>query len=185
MQHFRNHRQQSHQQKPSVSQVSQPPAPERAHSASSMPGNSHNDHGGSHMQIAEQPKRVSMPKEQHLLSAEQEGSREEAARVATTQGMDSCSCEGPSFDAAEGGMRCHGTDDQVLGKAGVQGFAVATCCHHRCSWQHYIGRPLFKRLKLKPDEFEIISWMTGASVLPSFCSTKITDSHNPIAMLVY
>ncbi|KAA6427896.1 MAG: tRNA guanosine-2 -O-methyltransferase TRM13 protein [Trebouxia sp. A1-2] len=37
---------------------------------------------------------------------------------------------------------------------GVQGLAVATCCHHRCSWQHYVGKPLFKQLGFSPDEFE-------------------------------
>ena len=126
MQHFRSHRQQSPQQKPSVSQVSQHPAAEIAHSASSMPGNSRNDHGGSHMQIAEQPKRVSMPEEQHLLSAEQESSREKAARAAMTQGTDSCSCDGANFDVAEGGMRCHGLDDQVPGKLGFRAL----------QWQH-------------------------------------------------
>ncbi|DBA70544.1 TPA: hypothetical protein ACH3X2_011942 [Trebouxia sp. C0005] len=44
---------------------------------------------------------------------------------------------------------------------GVQGLAVATCCHHRCSWQHYVGKPLFKQLGFSPDEFEVMSWMTG------------------------
>ncbi len=44
---------------------------------------------------------------------------------------------------------------------GVQGLAVATCCHHRCSWQHYVGKPLFNQLGLSPDDFEVMSWMTG------------------------
>ena len=44
---------------------------------------------------------------------------------------------------------------------GIQGLAVATCCHHRCSWQHYVGKPLFRQLGFSPDEFEVISWMTG------------------------
>jgi len=44
---------------------------------------------------------------------------------------------------------------------GVQGLAVATCCHHRCSWQHYVGKPLFNQLGFSPDEFEVMSWMTG------------------------
>lgn len=44
---------------------------------------------------------------------------------------------------------------------GVQGLAIATCCHHRCSWQHYVGKPLIRSLGFSPDEFEVISWMTG------------------------
>ena len=166
MQHCRSHRQQSPQQKPSASQVSQPPAPERAHSTSNTPDNSCIYHGGSRLQTAEQPKRVSAPEKQQSTSAEHGSSREEAARMAATQGTDGCSSEGPRCDAAEGGVSSHGTDDQVAGEAGVQGFAVATCCHHRCSWQHYVGKQLFEHLELTPDEFEIISWMTGAVVLP-------------------
>lgn len=85
--------------------------------------------------------------------------------MAATQGTDGCSSEGPRCDAAEGGMSTssHGTDDQITG---IQGFAVATCCHHECSWQRYVGKPLFKRLEFIPDEFESISWMTGVFVLP-------------------
>ena len=44
---------------------------------------------------------------------------------------------------------------------GVQGLAVATCCHHRCSWQHYVGKPTFRQLGFTPEEFEVMSWMTG------------------------
>ena len=47
--------------------------------------------------------------------------------------------------------------------AGVlRGLCIATCCHHRCTWQHYVNRPFFQRLGFSPDEFELISWMTGA-----------------------
>ena len=48
-----------------------------------------------------------------------------------------------------------------LPEKGFRGLAVAPCCHHRCSWQHYVGRDLFTRLGLSALEFEIISWMTG------------------------
>ncbi|BDA42263.1 tRNA:m(4)X modification enzyme TRM13 homolog [Coccomyxa sp. Obi] len=44
---------------------------------------------------------------------------------------------------------------------GVQGCAVATCCHHRCTWRHYVGKALFRRLGFSAAEFELISWMTG------------------------
>lgn len=46
-------------------------------------------------------------------------------------------------------------------RSGVQGIAVATCCHHRCSWRHYVGKALFRELGFQPEEFELVSWMTG------------------------
>ena len=184
MQHARNHLQQSPQQKPARSQLSRPSAPERAHSASSMPGNNRNDHGGSHMQSAEQPKRVWMPEKQHLMSAEQGCSREGAAGMAATRCMDGCSREDPSGDIAEDDMGCTSTNE-VPQEAGVQGFAVATCCHHRCSWQHYVGKPFFRRLEFTPDEFGVMSWMTGAVALSCFDRTKVTRSYNLVAMLLF
>ena len=51
-----------------------------------------------------------------------------------------------------------------LSRAGsLRGLCIATCCHHRCTWQHYVNRPFFQRLGFSPEEFELISWMTGAS----------------------
>ena len=76
---------------------------------------------------------------------------------------DACSSEG----AKSGGHvaedvkgRCNRCPHGLEG-GGIQGFAVATCCHHRCSWKHYVGKPLFQQLGFSPDEFEVISWMTG------------------------
>lgn len=169
MQHSSSHLQQ--QQRPSPSQRPQPSAQEVASSASSTPSNSCHDLGNNHLQSAEPAQRGGLAEKQHLVSAEPGSSRAEAAGMADTTGTEGCSSEPLRNDAAEDGVRCHARDDQALGEAGVQGFAVATCCHHRCSWQHYVGKPLFKRLELSPDEFEIISWMTGAVMLPSFGGT--------------
>lgn len=44
-----------------------------------------------------------------------------------------------------------------------RGLAIAPCCHHRCGWRAYVGKPLFRRLGFSPQEFELISWMTGGS----------------------
>ncbi len=41
------------------------------------------------------------------------------------------------------------------------GVAVATCCHHRCSWNHYVNPAFFLKLGFTPVEFELISWMAG------------------------
>ncbi len=54
-------------------------------------------------------------------------------------------------------------------EVGVQGLAIATCCHHRCSWQHYVGKPMFRSLGFSPDEFEVISWMTGVACQAAMC----------------
>ena len=43
----------------------------------------------------------------------------------------------------------------------LQGLAIAVCCHHRCTWRHYVGKPMFERLGFSPEEFEVVSWMTG------------------------
>lgn len=43
----------------------------------------------------------------------------------------------------------------------LRGLAIATCCHHACTWQHYVNQPFFKRLGFSPEQFELISWMTG------------------------
>ena len=47
---------------------------------------------------------------------------------------------------------------------GIQGLAVATCCHHRCSWQHYAGKATFTKMGFSPEDFELISWMTGQPI---------------------
>ncbi len=44
---------------------------------------------------------------------------------------------------------------------GVRGLAVATCCHHRCSWRHFVAQGVFTELGFSPQEFEAIVWMTG------------------------
>jgi tRNA:m4X modification enzyme len=39
--------------------------------------------------------------------------------------------------------------------------AIAPCCHHRCGWRAYTGKPYFRRLGFSPREFEVVAWMTG------------------------
>lgn len=53
-------------------------------------------------------------------------------------------------------------DQLPAGRAGrVQGLAVATCCHHRCSWRHFVAQDVMQQLGFSPLEFELIAWMTG------------------------
>jgi len=46
----------------------------------------------------------------------------------------------------------------------IRGLAIATCCHHRCTWQHFVGRELFGELGFSGEEFELISMITGYAV---------------------
>ena len=46
-------------------------------------------------------------------------------------------------------------------RAGLQGFGIATCCHHRCSWAHYVGRDIFQRHGMSEQDFQLVTWMTG------------------------
>lgn len=49
----------------------------------------------------------------------------------------------------------------IPSSGGVRGLAVATCCHHRCSWRHFVAQEVFTELGFSPQEFEAIVWMTG------------------------
>ena len=46
-------------------------------------------------------------------------------------------------------------------RSGLQGFGIATCCHHRCSWEHYVGRSFFQEHSMTEADFQLVSWMTG------------------------
>jgi tRNA:m4X modification enzyme len=41
------------------------------------------------------------------------------------------------------------------------GLGVATCCHHRCTWQHYVAQDVILELGFTPEEFEMISHFTS------------------------
>lgn len=155
MQRFRRHPRQ-----PAASRSQQDSTSESEHPAGTL-CNSYDDNGDSHMQSAEELKPITTDERLNFANNEQGVGRTGVAGVTDTRGSEGCSSEAPGSENAENGMTGHGTVDQVPGEAGVQGFAVATCCHHRCSWQHYVGKPLFKSLDFSPDEFEVISWMTG------------------------
>ncbi|KAL0025254.1 hypothetical protein WJX77_010713 [Trebouxia sp. C0004] len=73
--------------------------------------------------------------------------------------QNTCSSQPKAAAHSEGALS--GSNLEWKQAVGVQGLAVATCCHHRCSWQHYVGKPLFNQLGFSPDEFEVMSWMTG------------------------
>jgi tRNA:m4X modification enzyme len=43
----------------------------------------------------------------------------------------------------------------------LRGLALATCCHHRCCWRHFVAQEEFLELGFLPEEFELVSWMSG------------------------
>ncbi|KAM4021805.1 tRNA:m(4)X modification enzyme TRM13 homolog [Anomaloglossus baeobatrachus] len=53
----------------------------------------------------------------------------------------------------------------------VRGIVIALCCHHRCDWQHYVGRDFFAELGLGQREFgffqRMSSWATCGARNPS------------------
>lgn len=73
----------------------------------------------------------------------------------------------------------------LFAAAGVlRGLAIATCCHHRCTWQHYVNQPLFERLGFSPEEFELISWMTGECLHAAHCGPHDSAGRRVSRMLV-
>lgn len=41
------------------------------------------------------------------------------------------------------------------------GVAVATCCHHLCSWKAYVNKAFFRRLGFRPSDFHMLTWLTS------------------------
>ena len=78
----------------------------------------------------------------------------------------------PSNSHAQGGRSQQASDSKQAepeasggagaARLGLQGFGIATCCHHRCSWDHYVGRGLFTEHGVSEAEFQLVAWMTGA-----------------------
>ena len=56
-------------------------------------------------------------------------------------------------------------------KHSLSGIAVATCCHHCCSWSDFAGKREFLGLGFTADEFEVVSqasaWATGGHGRPA------------------
>ncbi|XP_076326696.1 tRNA:m(4)X modification enzyme TRM13 homolog [Tachypleus tridentatus] len=51
----------------------------------------------------------------------------------------------------------------------VEGLVLAPCCHHRCSWQSYVGQLFLKSHSFTPRDFQLMcgiaSWATCGSSL--------------------
>ena len=68
--------------------------------------------------------------------------------------------------------RSKADDDAARPRRGLQGFAIATCCHHRCSWEHYIGRELFRQHGMSEADFQLVAWMTGETCLGAVVNVR-------------
>jgi hypothetical protein len=72
---------------------------------------------------------------------------------------------GKSVAAVDGG--------EFQGSRGcLEGVCIATCCHHRCTWQAYVGKYTMRQLGFDQREFEMLSWMAGAC-LEHFASPSL------------
>lgn len=67
-------------------------------------------------------------------------------------------CDGGS----DGGSRpAHGGGAGPGPGPAFRGLAIAPCCHHRCGWRAYVGKPWFRSHGFSDLDFELVSWMTG------------------------
>ena len=63
------------------------------------------------------------------------------------------------------------TDQIINNKTPLLGIMIALCCHHRCSWNTFVGKKyLLERAGFSPDEFTLLcgltSWATCGSGKP-------------------
>jgi tRNA:m4X modification enzyme len=61
----------------------------------------------------------------------------------------------------EGGGGGNKNDDTIQPECTLLGLGIATCCHHRCCWQHYVAQDVILELGFSPEEFEILSYCTS------------------------
>ncbi|XP_042902977.1 tRNA:m(4)X modification enzyme TRM13 homolog isoform X2 [Parasteatoda tepidariorum] len=54
------------------------------------------------------------------------------------------------------------------------GLLMALCCHHRCSWDSYIGKQYFENFKLSEREFQLLCCMASWAT----CGLRKTEHHS-------
>eukprot|EP00933_Yihiella_yeosuensis_P059074 TRINITY_DN5999_c6_g1_i1.p1 TRINITY_DN5999_c6_g1~~TRINITY_DN5999_c6_g1_i1.p1 ORF type:complete len:183 (+),score=27.89 TRINITY_DN5999_c6_g1_i1:252-800(+) len=68
---------------------------------------------------------------------------------------------GPATDAI---LRCVGAFDSSQNDAMAAMLVLAPCCHHRCTWDTYAGKPFFASIGLTSEDFAtavaISAWAT-------------------------
>jgi len=61
----------------------------------------------------------------------------------------------------EPGSRTSSTAAATQHQFQLNGFAVATCCHHRCSWRTFVGKRALAAFGITPWEFEALVWCSS------------------------
>ncbi|XP_050038336.1 tRNA:m(4)X modification enzyme TRM13 homolog isoform X1 [Dermacentor andersoni] len=61
---------------------------------------------------------------------------------------------------------------------GVHGVLMATCCHHRCYWDSFVGRPLLEAWGLGRQDFDLISAMAGWATCAAKAPQAGTSAHH-------
>ena len=90
----------------------------------------------------------------------------DAAKAASsTAGGDTAESEAAGGGRGEGGVS--GTDGgEAARDALMRAIAIATCCHHRCTWDAYVSRPFMQRHGIDRDDFALLtllsSWATAS-----------------------
>ena len=60
----------------------------------------------------------------------------------------------------------------------VCGFAVATCCHHRCTWETYVNQPFLSDLGFGRNEFPHLTRVSSWATLDkSKCVSEVRGTH--------
>jgi len=106
-----------------------------------------------------------------------------AAAVATTTGVvDSGGAGVPAglHDrvAEKGGGAGKGKEGGEAGERlfSTRGVAIATCCHHRCSWRAYVNKPFMRRLGFDRESFGFLARMSSWA-----CDGAFDDIATPAA----
>ncbi|KAK9813423.1 hypothetical protein WJX73_007811 [Symbiochloris irregularis] len=60
-----------------------------------------------------------------------------------------------------------------------RGLAIAPCCHHRCTWEHYVNQAWMVQQGIGPSEFAVLCWMTGWAVCKPGRSSTCAQASNP------
>ena len=97
------------------------------------------------------------------------------ARLAAAHGAAAASGSSPAGSPGGGLRECHAAEPG----RGLLGLALATCCHHRCTWRDFVGKLLFVSLGFTPAEFEVICYMCawangGHDAAPGGASSRVS-----------
>ncbi|CAN7937703.1 unnamed protein product [Ixodes hexagonus] len=53
------------------------------------------------------------------------------------------------------------TSDSSSAASALQGLLMAVCCHHRCRWSSFVGRPFLEQAGVSERDFELLTCLAG------------------------